>query len=70
MFGKKKITKPHKRLAQVWAEGYARGYEKGSREMSQFVREIIIKNLLADAVIITNADLRILERVVEIVEES
>lgn len=70
MFGKKKLTKAHKRLAGTWAEGYARGYEKGSREMSQFVREMIIKNLLADAVISTNADTQILERVVEIVEES
>jgi hypothetical protein len=70
MFGKKKLTQAHKQLAGSWAEGYARGYAKGSREMSQFVREMIIKNLLSDAVIITNADLRILERVVEIVEES
>lgn len=70
MFGKKKLTNKHKQTAQVWADGYARGYEKGSREMSQFVRDIIIKNLLADAVISTNADLKILERVVEIIEES
>jgi hypothetical protein len=70
VFGKKKLTNKHKQTAQVWADGYARGYEKGSREMSQFVRDIIIKNLLADAVISTNADLKILERVVEIIEES
>ena len=59
-----------KKLGDTWTSGYARGYETGSREMSQFVREIIIKNLLADAVITTNADVRMLERVVEIVEES
>ena len=70
MFGKKKLTEPHKRLAQVWAEGYARGYEKGSREMSQFVRDMIIKNLMADAVIRTNLDVQLLESIVEIVEES
>jgi hypothetical protein len=59
-----------KKLDEAWVDGYARGYAKGSREMSQFVREMIIKNLLADAVITTNADVEILERVVKIIEES
>jgi hypothetical protein len=59
-----------KKLDEAWVDGYSRGYAKGSREMSQFVREMIIKNLLADAVISTNADVKILERVVEIIEES
>lgn len=63
MFGKKKLD-------EAWVEGYARGYAKGGREMSQFVREMIIKNLLADAVIITNAEVRFVERVVKIIEES
>jgi hypothetical protein len=63
MFGKKKLD-------ETWVEGYSRGYAKGSREMSQFVREMIIKNLLADAVIITNAEVRFVERVVKIIEES
>jgi hypothetical protein len=63
MFGKKKLD-------EAWVEGYSRGYAKGSREMSQFVREMIIKNLLADAVIITNAEVRFVERVVKIIEES
>ena len=59
-----------KKAYEAWLEGYTRGYAKGSREMSQFVREIIIKNLLADAVIITNAEVRFVERVVKIIEES
>jgi cobalamin biosynthesis Mg chelatase CobN len=63
MFGKRKLN-------DAWVKGYSRGYAKGSREMSQFVREMIIKNLLADAVIITNADVRFVERVVKIIEES
>jgi hypothetical protein len=70
MFGKKKLSQEHKHRAQVWANAYALGHEKGSREANQLVREKIIQNLLADAVIITNADLRILERVVKIIEES
>ena len=63
MFGKKKLD-------ETWVEGYARGYAKGSREMSQFLREMIIKNLIADAVISTNLDVEMLERVVKIIEES
>jgi hypothetical protein len=59
-----------KKVDEAWVEGYSRGYAKGSREMSQFVREMIIKNLLADAVIITNAEVRFVERVVKIIEES
>ena len=59
-----------KKLDEAWVDGYSRGYAKGSREMSQFVREMIIKNLLADAVIITNAEVRFVERVVKIIEES
>jgi hypothetical protein len=59
-----------KKLDEAWVSGYSRGYAKGSREMSQFVREMIIKNLLADAVIITNAEVRFVERVVKIIEES
>jgi cobalamin biosynthesis Mg chelatase CobN len=59
-----------KKVNDAWVEGYSRGYAKGSREMSQFVREMIIKNLLADAVIITNAEVRFVERVVKIIEES
>ena len=59
-----------KKLDDAWVDGYSRGYAKGSREMSQFVREMIIKNLLADAVIITNVDVKIVERVVKIIEES
>lgn len=43
---------------------FARGYHRGVREE----RERIIADLLQDAVIITNVDVKLLERVVEIVE--
>ena len=43
---------------------FARGYHRGVREK----RERIIAELLKDAVIITNLEIKLLERVVEIVE--
>ncbi|CAB4157661.1 hypothetical protein UFOVP692_35 [uncultured Caudovirales phage] len=43
---------------------FARGYHRGVREE----RERIITDLLRDSLIITNVDVKILERVVEIVE--
>ena len=43
---------------------FARGYHRGTIAE----RERIISDLLKDAVIITNVDIKILERVVEIVE--
>jgi len=43
---------------------FARGYHRGVREE----RERIIAELLKDAVIITNLEIKLLERVVEIVE--
>jgi len=55
---------------ESWARGYAKGYEVGSRESTDFLREMIIRNLLNDAVIITNADTIWVERAVQIVEES
>jgi hypothetical protein len=50
--------------------GYARGYDYATREVSEDLRQKIIKNMLADGVISTNATVDLLERVVEIVEES
>jgi hypothetical protein len=55
---------------ESWARGYAKGYQVGSRESTDFLREMIIRNLLNDAVITTNADVLVLERVVQIVEAS
>ena len=43
---------------------FAKGYHKGVKEE----RDRIISDLLRDAVIITNLEVKLLERVVEIVE--
>jgi hypothetical protein len=53
-----------------WWSGYAKGWENGSRETSLELREKIIQNILSDAVISTNTDVRLLERIVQIVDES
>jgi hypothetical protein len=53
-----------------WALAYAKGYEVGSRESTDYLRQMTIRNLLNDAVIITNADTLWVERAVQIVEES
>ena len=58
------------KISKVWLSGYSLGHKAGSIETNQGVREMIIKNLLADAVIITNVDVKIVERVVKIIEES
>jgi hypothetical protein len=43
---------------------FAKGYHRGVKDE----RERIITDLLEDAVIVTNLDIKLLERVVEIVE--
>jgi hypothetical protein len=63
-----KITSHRK--TGYWSAGYAKGYEVGSRESTDFLRQMIIRNLLNDAVIITNADTLWVERAVQIVDES
>lgn len=55
---------------RAFNSGYRAGYDSATRETSQELRQGIIKNLLADGVISTNADVSLLERVVEIVEAS
>lgn len=55
---------------RAFNSGYVKGYDTATREVSEELRQGIIKNLLADGVISTNVDVTILERVVGIVEAS
>jgi hypothetical protein len=55
---------------RAFNSGYRSGYESATRDTAEQLRQGIIKNLLADGVISTNADVTLLERVVEIVEAS
>lgn len=51
-------------------KAFAKGYQRGSADMSEHVREMIITNLINDAVISTNLDVDTLEHIVQIVEEA
>lgn len=53
-----------------YKRGYIAGYRAGSRESTEFLRQMLVKNLLNDSLITTNADTVIVERVVQIVEAS
>lgn len=55
---------------RAFNSGYANGYQNGTLDTSEELRKKLIKNVIADAVISTCADVRILERVVEIIEET
>ena len=51
-------------------KAYAKGYERGSKEMAEHLREMIIYNLLNDAVLSTCMGTETMEKIVQIVEES
>ena len=51
-------------------KAFAKGYERGSREMSEHLREMIIYNLLNDAVLSTCMGTETMEKIVQIVEET
>jgi hypothetical protein len=50
--------------------GHRTGYQEGSSATDKMLRELVIQNLMTDGVLSTNLDVELLERVVEIVEES
>jgi hypothetical protein len=52
------------------AKVYAKGYERGSKEMAEHLREMIIYNLLNDAVLSICMGTETMEKIVQIVEES
>jgi hypothetical protein len=59
------LTKANKQ-----AKVYAKGYERGAKEMSEHLREMIIYNLLNDAVLSICMGTETMEKIVKIVEES
>jgi hypothetical protein len=52
------------------AKAFAKGYQRGSKEMADHLREMIIYNLLNDAVLSTCMGTETMEKIVQIVEES
>jgi hypothetical protein len=59
------LAKADKRL-----KAYAKGYERGAKEMQEHLREMIIYNILNDAVLSTCMGTETIEKIVKIVEES
>lgn len=57
-------------IAASTVRAYNAGYRQGSIEAITELRQHIIENVVADAVISTNVDVNTLERVVKIVDES
>jgi hypothetical protein len=56
--------------AKVTAKAFAKGYLRGSKETSEHLREMIIYNLLNDAVLSTCMGTETMEKIVQIVEET
>jgi hypothetical protein len=51
-------------------KAYAKGYERGSKEMSEHLREMIIYRILNDAVLSTCMGTETIEKIVQIVDEA
>ncbi len=56
--------------ADKQVKAYAKGYERGAKEMSEHLREMIIYNLLNDAVLSICMGTETMEKIIKIVEES
>lgn len=56
--------------ADKQVKAYAKGYERGAKEMSEHLREMIIYNLLNDAVLSICMGTETMEKIVKIVDES
>ena len=56
------------RQARKLTMAFAKGYEKGTKEMADYLTEQMIYAINQDAVLRTNADVDTLERVVEVIE--
>jgi len=57
-----------RKLTMAYGRGFAKGYEQGSKDMTEYLTEQVIYSLNQDAVLRTAVDVDTLERVVEIIE--
>ena len=55
-------------LTMAYGRGFAKGYEQGAKDMTEYLTEQVIYSLNQDAVLRTAVDVDTLERVVEIIE--
>ena len=57
-----------RKLTMAYGRGFAKGYEQGAKDMTEYLTEQVIYSLNQDAVLRTAVDVDTLERVVEIIE--
>ncbi len=57
-----------RKLTMAYGRGFAKGYEQGSKDMTEYLTEQVIYSLNQDAVLRTAVDVDTIERVVEIIE--
>ena len=55
---------------RIFVDAYSMGFTRGHSDATEWTKERIIQALLQDAVVRMTLDTSLLERVVEIVEES
>ena len=58
------------RIQRGRTKAFAKGYEQGSKDMSAFIRDLIVTNMLNDESLTTIMDTEIMAIIIEIVEES
>jgi hypothetical protein len=52
----------------AFGRGFAKGYQQGAKDMTEYLTEQIIHSINQDAVLRTTVDVDTIERVVEIIE--
>jgi GT2 family glycosyltransferase len=53
----------------AFGRGFAKGYQQGAKDMTEYLTEQIIYSINHDAVLTTSVDVDTIERVVEIIEQ-
>jgi hypothetical protein len=52
----------------AFGRGFAKGYQQGAKDMTEYLTEQVIYSINQDAVLRTTVDVDTIERVVEIIE--
>ncbi len=57
-----------RKLTMAFGRGFAKGYQQGAKDMTEYLTEQVIYSINQDAVLRTTVDVDTIERVVEIIE--
>jgi GT2 family glycosyltransferase len=58
-----------RKLTMAFGRGFAKGYQQGAKDMTEYLTEQVIYSINQDAVLRTSVDVDTIERVVEIIEQ-